>query len=118
MGSATMIRMHWRRCLRRSRVPCTPKAVIRAPEPSRAPIEESGHQERRPTGSSCLDTAVCRFSPSTERWKKGSGCGLLLLSRLEGERRIWFVHNAGLTVFHLHKASLWGRDGSSLYSYL
>src|SRR5437667_2239638 len=30
--------------------------------------------------------------------------------------RICFVHNAVLTVFHLHKASLWGRDGSSLYS--
>ena len=41
---------------------------------------------------------------------------LLLLSRLECERRIWFVHNACLTVFHHHNASLWGRDFSSLYS--
>src|ERR1700730_1677068 len=41
---------------------------------------------------------------------------LLLLSRLEWERRIWFVHNAGLTVFHHHNASLWGRDFSSLYA--
>src|SRR5438874_1219977 len=46
-------------------------------------------------------------------------CGLLLLltlSRLECERRIWFVQNAGLTVFHHHNASLWGRDFSSLYA--
>src|SRR5947207_2288571 len=42
--------------------------------------------------------------------------GLLLLSRLECQRRIWFVHNACLTVFHHHNASLWGRDFSSLYS--
>src|SRR2546421_10566246 len=41
---------------------------------------------------------------------------LLLLSRLECQRRIWFVHNACLTVFHHHYASLWGRDFSSLYS--
>src|SRR5450755_585914 len=43
-------------------------------------------------------------------------CGLLLLSRLECERRIWFVHNACLTVFHHHNASLWGKDFSSLYA--
>src|SRR2546430_2507889 len=41
---------------------------------------------------------------------------LVLLSRLECQRRIWFVQNAGLTVFHHHNASLWGRDFSSLYA--
>ena len=41
---------------------------------------------------------------------------LLLLSRLECERRIWFVQNACLTVFHHHNASLWGRDFSALYT--
>ena len=41
---------------------------------------------------------------------------LLLFSRLECQRRTWFVHNAGLTVFHHHDASLWGRDCSSLYA--
>jgi hypothetical protein len=41
---------------------------------------------------------------------------LLLFSRLECQRRTWFVHNAGLTVFHYHNASLWGRDCSSLYA--
>src|SRR6266480_7172692 len=40
----------------------------------------------------------------------------LLLSRLECQRRIWFVQNAGLAVFHHHNASLWGRDFSSLYA--
>src|SRR5947209_16501894 len=40
----------------------------------------------------------------------------LLLSRLECQRRNWFVQNAGLTVFHHHNASLWGRDFSSLYA--
>jgi hypothetical protein len=42
--------------------------------------------------------------------------GLLLLSRLECERRIWFVQNTCLTIFHHHNASLWGRDFSSLYA--
>jgi hypothetical protein len=41
---------------------------------------------------------------------------LLRLSGLECRRRLWFVHNACLTVFHHHNASLWGRDFSSLYS--
>src|SRR5437764_752584 len=41
---------------------------------------------------------------------------LRLVSRLECLRRIWFVHNACLTVFHHHNASLWGRDFSALYS--
>src|SRR6266567_3408465 len=40
----------------------------------------------------------------------------LLLSRLECQRRIWFVQNACLTVFHHHNASLWGRDFSALYT--
>src|SRR6266704_4164020 len=40
----------------------------------------------------------------------------LLLSRLECQRRIWFVQNAGLTVFYHHNASLWGRDFSALYT--
>src|SRR6266581_7223220 len=40
----------------------------------------------------------------------------LLLSRLECQRRIWFVQNACLTVFHHHNASLGGRDFSALYS--
>src|SRR2546423_13739228 len=40
----------------------------------------------------------------------------LLLSRLECKRRIWFVQNACLTVFHHHNASLRGRDFSSLYA--
>jgi hypothetical protein len=48
--------------------------------------------------------------------QKEPSSSLLLLSRLEWERRIWFVHNAGLTVFHHHNASLWGRDFSSLYA--
>src|ERR1700730_10361573 len=41
---------------------------------------------------------------------------LLLLSRLEWERRIWFLQNACLTIFHHHNASFWGRDFSSLYA--
>src|SRR5689334_4671112 len=38
----------------------------------------------------------------------------LLLSRLEWPRRVWFVHNTGLTIFHHHKASLCGRALTSL----
>src|SRR5438067_124335 len=89
MGYATMIRMNWRRSWLRSRPPCLPKG--------------------KAAGSVRQLSCVKRVIADAD-W--------LLLSRLEGARSTWFVQNACLTVFHHHNASLWGRDFSSLYSYI
>ena len=99
-----MLHMPWRRFWLPSRAPCLPERKARlesslthAPEGARQPA--------------VVHRLVCPWSCLVLRRRS-----LLLRSRLECQRRIWFIQNACLTVFHHHNASLWGRDFSSLYA--
>jgi hypothetical protein len=49
--------------------------------------------------------------------RKDAHSSWLLLSRLDWLRRVWFVHNTGLTIFHRNKASLRSRAYTSLDTY-
>src|ERR1700682_4181833 len=102
MESATMLRMHWRRFWLPSKPPCLPERKT-GPESSLTHAPEGAKQP------AVVHRLVCSWSCMVL-----PRCSLLLRSRLECQRRIWFVHNAGLTIFEHHNALLWGRDLSSL----